>query len=31
VGIAYALCEAGFIEDAHDVAMDWVMTESNSV
>jgi 5,10-methenyltetrahydrofolate synthetase len=26
-GIAYALCEAGFVEDAHDVAMDWVVTE----
>ncbi|MBK4736382.1 5-formyltetrahydrofolate cyclo-ligase [Noviherbaspirillum pedocola] len=26
-GIAYALCEAGFVEDAHDVAMDWVITE----
>ena len=28
VGIAYTLCEAGFVEDAHDVAMDWVVTET---
>lgn len=27
VGIAYALCEAVFGEDAHDVAMDWLVTE----
>jgi 5-formyltetrahydrofolate cyclo-ligase len=27
VGVAYAFCEAGFVEDAHDVAMDWVVTE----
>jgi 5,10-methenyltetrahydrofolate synthetase len=30
VGIAYALCEAVFDEDAHDVAMDWVVTEELS-
>jgi 5-formyltetrahydrofolate cyclo-ligase len=27
VGIAYALCEADFWEDAHDLSMDWVVTE----
>jgi 5,10-methenyltetrahydrofolate synthetase len=31
VGIAYALCEAVFVEDAHDVAMNWVVTEKSII
>jgi 5-formyltetrahydrofolate cyclo-ligase len=27
VGIAYAMCEAAFEADAHDIPMDWVVTE----
>lgn len=30
VGIAYAMCEARFEADAHDVPMDWVVTEDGA-